>query len=664
MVRIDAAAGEPVLLRLGRWVLFAGCTLAALSLLAALLPVDLGVWPRFEPPAMVLYIAAAIAGLGLLAVWRDERDLVERSIVHPFVLVALFIFVLSAALAPLAEFPWLSIFGAPLIGEGALRFLAMAVLFAAILVLRANARARMLLLAIVLLVSLVGSVSFFFAIRTEFASLDKLGYLVGPAWIGAWFLVPERHVRMRFVAAFLSIIPILILSTNTTVISAVLILAIPGTILVHVLLAQNRVAVWKIRTVAVAVVAMVPFLALVAVWIIPELTDALPSITSRKYMFQVLIAAFQADPSIALWGQGWGEISITADRFRTFSEAILWDGSWDGFDRNVSHTQNQIVEALFGAGLLAAIAVLALLVTPVLTAAPRNLPSAFFVASVYAGAGATWPQVAMTVGIVTLGLAFASGDAVAVGRWRSVARPTVWALPVLVAVLLTGGSWLVNEGLSYRERVLDVRARGTQSQHACNMHPSSPAYGDLDLIQGFIKTYRPMFRRAEAGIGMTAQDEWIVDAYLCSLGKRAPQSKSPALHLGLETFRSQLANEPVARLVPRKYREELEDWPSKLAQMLNSAPNRKDMTVGFFSSQMTLGNWRTAESLARALIDSDSRDPVGHWFLGLSLLAQGRPAVRTEGFGSLDKAISLGIQRILPVPPEIEAQIRAGNDSG
>jgi O-antigen ligase len=333
----------------------------------------------------------------------------------------------------LSEYPWLSMFGVPLIAEGAIRYLAMAVLFAAVLVLRKNPRRRTALLTIILLVSLVGSVAFYLWIRSEFASLDKLGYLVGPAWVSAWFLVPERYARWRFVASVLVIVPILLLSTNTTAIVAVLSLAVPGTVVLHMLLTRNRISVRKVRAGAVVGIAMVPFVALAAVWVIPEFTDALPSVTSRKYMLQVLMAALQADPSIALWGQGWGEISITADRFRTASDAILWNGSWDGFDRNVSHSANMFVEAVFGAGLPAALFVVFLLISPLLVADAKHLPPVFFVAIVFASVSSTWPQVAMTVGMTTLALALASGDVAGKPWHRRISRPVIWGLPVVVS---------------------------------------------------------------------------------------------------------------------------------------------------------------------------------------------------------------------------------------
>jgi hypothetical protein len=190
-------------------------------------------------------------------------------------------------------------------------------------------------------------------------------------------------------------------------------------------------------------------------------------------MLQVLMAALQADPSIALWGQGWGEISITADRFRTASDAILWNGSWDGFDRNVSHSANMFVEAVFGAGLPAALFVVFLLISPLLVADAKHLPPVFFVAIVFASVSSTWPQVAMTVGMTTLALALASGDVAGKPWHRRISRPVIWGLPVVVALLFTGGSWLLSEGLSYRQQIQDVRARGTQSPHACSLHQNS-----------------------------------------------------------------------------------------------------------------------------------------------------------------------------------------------
>ncbi|MBS29115.1 MAG: hypothetical protein CL566_09390 [Alphaproteobacteria bacterium] len=641
----------------GGLVLLAGAMLAALSVFTALLPVDLGVWPRFEPGAMALYFSAAICGIGLLLVWREDKSCVEQAVSHPFVLAALFVFLLSIALAPTSDYPWLSILGYPLIGEGAMRFAAMAVLFAAAMVLRQDRRLLFWLLATLLVASIGASLAFHTWARSGFVSLDVLGITVVSAWIAAWYLVPERHRRWRPIASLNAILPVLIFSANLTAIVMIVVVALPVMLLVRLLLQRFGVSLNHVRAMVVAALFASPFVGFGAVWLIPEITDFLPSVTSRKYNFQVLLAALQDDPTIILWGTGWGEISMVTDRFRTFSDAILWDGSWDGYERDIPHTHNWFLEALFGAGLLAGLGTMAMLAAPIVNVEASRLMPAIFATFLFAGFTMMWPQVAMTVGMVALSIGVCSGQPALPRLQMRTGRPVVLGLPVIVAILLSTGSWLVDEGTSYRRQIVDVRTVGPGSPHSCALHSNSPVYGDLDLTQGFVQTYRAVFRDSQSEIEIPLDDLRLVDAYLCSMGRRQASSESPSLYLALESFRSQVSSDSIPVWLRQRYQASLEGWHVGLTQLLNVAPKRKDMTTGFFLHHMGSGNWRTVESLARALVASDPRDPIGHWFLGLSLAVKGDRGSQAESDQLLRRSLELGIEKILPVSSDFRKQL-------
>lgn len=641
----------------GGLILLAGAMLAILSVFTALLPVDLGVWPRFEPGAMALYFSAGICGIGLLLVWRQDKLCVEQAVSHPLVLAALFVFLVSVALAPTSEYPWLSVLGYPLIGEGAMRFAAMAVLFAAAMVLRQSTRLLFWLLATLLVASIGASLAFHTWARSGFVSLDILGVTVISSWIAAWYLVPERHRRWRPVASLNAIIPVLVFSANLTAIVMIIFIALPVMLLVHQLLQRFKVPLNQVRTILIVALLASPFVGFAAVWFIPDITDQLPSITSRKYNFQVLLAALRDDPSIILWGIGWGEISIVTDRFRTFSDAVLWDGSWDGYERDIPHTHNLFLEALFGAGLLAGLGTMVLLAAPILNVEASRLMPAIFATFLFAGFTMMWPQVSMTVGMVAVTIGICSGELSASRLQIRVGRAVVWGLPVIVAVLLSTGSWLVDEGASYRRQIMDVRAKGPPSPYFCSLHANSAVYADLDLTQGFVQTYRAVFRDSKRKIEIPLDDLRLIDAYLCSLEERRSASNSPSLHLALESFRSQVSGDTIPDWLRQRYSGSLEGWHIGLTRLLNLAPKRKDMTTGFFLHHMANGNWSTVESLARALVASDSSDPIGHWFLGLSLSVKGDSAAQDESKRELRTSLALGIEKILPVPADFRKQI-------
>jgi len=647
----------------GGWLLLFGAALGALTVFSALVPNELGVWPRFQTGGMALFLSAGICAVGLAVVWFDDRAAIEGALTHPLVLAIMLVALGSSLFAPFVDYPWLSLFGYPLVGEGALRYAAMGVFFATAIVLRRDPLRFRLLLICLLVGSIGGTIALFLWVRTDFVSLDIAGILVVSAWVGAWYLTPEKWGIWRFPVCAAAIVPILALSTSDTAIVMAVAIGLPASALVYLILHRPFVSVRTTRIVAAAALVFLPIAGLLAVWLIPMLTESLPSITSRKYIYQLVFAALRADPSIVFAGQGWGEIVMTLDRFRTFSDAILWDGSWDGAVRDLSHSQSLVLEALFGGGIVAVAGLLAVLALPVLLCAKRDLSVAVFALSMFAGIGAIWLQVSMTVGPVALALGLVSATYTRAAPMPALGRALAYLLPVLAACMVASGVWLVSEGLSYQRSVADVRAKGGTSAHGCNLLPNSQAFGDLELVQGFVKAYRPVFEDAQAGAPIIQTEHRLIAAFLCTTEARALRSASPSLHLGLESFRVHVSSDAGRTPGIVRYEDSLADWSDKLVRLLNAAPTRTDMTLGFFIARMQAGAWQTVGSLASALLRSNPADPIANWYLGQYLLSKGDPMSREAGMAALERSLSNGIKRFIRVSPDFERQILEATDT-
>tara|TARA_R110002110_G_scaffold376568_2_gene586626 strand:- start:138049 stop:140064 length:2016 start_codon:yes stop_codon:yes gene_type:complete len=642
----------------GAWLLLFGAALGALTVFAALVPGNIGVWPRFEAGGMAMFLSAGVCAVGLAVVWFDDRAAVEAALRHPLVLAVMLVALASGLYAPFGDYPWLSIFGYPLLGEGVLRYAAMGVFFATAIVLRGDARGFRLLLICLLVGSVGGTAALFAWVREDFVSLDIAGILVVSAWVGAWYLMPAQWGWKRFAVSAAAVAPILILATSDTAIAATVAIGLPASALVYFNLKRPFVSDRTTRIIVAAALVAVPFAGLLAVWIIPMLTDALPSITSRKFNYQIVFAALRADPAVVFAGQGWGEMVMTLDRFRTFSDAILWDGSWDGASRAVSHSQNNLLDALFGGGFIAVVGILAVPAIAVLVCAKRELPVAVFAVSVFAVMGALWPQVAMTVGPVALALGVVTGNHVGTATPKIVGRASAWMLPVLASILIASGLWAVTEGLHYQRSVADVREKGSASPHACRLLPNSAAYGDLGLVQGFVKAYRPVFNGAQQARFTSVAEDRLIASFLCTVQRRAAQSTSPSLHLGMESFRAHVSSDAGQTPAIAKYEDSLTGWSDMLIRMLNAVPTRTDMTTVFATARMQAGAWETVGSLARALVQANPDDPVANWYLGRYLLNNGDPASRATGIEALRKSLNDGIKRIIPVSEEVEKLVR------
>ncbi len=291
---------------IGAWLLLSGAAVGALTVFAALIPAEIGVWPRFEAGGMAMLLFAGVCAAALAVIWFDDRAPVEAAMRHPLVLAVLLVALTSAIYAPFVDYPWLSIFGYPLIGEGVLRYLSMGIFFAAAIVLRANPRHFRLLLVCLLVGSIGGTAALLIGARQDFVSLDIAGVLVVSAWVGAWHLIPARWGVWRFMICVIAVTPILSIATSNTAIMAIGVIGLPSAALIYLNLNRSLVSERTTRIIAACVLVAIPFAAMLAVWFIPMLTDALPSITSRKYTYQLVFAALCADPC-PFAGTGYGE---------------------------------------------------------------------------------------------------------------------------------------------------------------------------------------------------------------------------------------------------------------------------------------------------------------------------------------------------------------------
>lgn len=661
MGSLGARVSEQKLYAAGANIALAGAIIAMLSFFGPFLPIDLGVWPRLSPMSMLLHVSAGICAVGLILVWRADRDSVEAALAHPAVLAALFVAVWSAALAPLSDYPWLSIFGTSDIGEGTLRYAGLAVFIATAQVLgQDRARSRVLLTALAAIAA--GAPLVFFAWGASLLiSLDSLGIYAVIAAVSVWFLLIDRPWRWRCGAALLAMAPALAFSGNVTATVLVPILGIPAGIITGLWLYKRPGMEGRLRLAAVAGLVLAPFAGILVAAFLPEMFNV-PSILSRKFLNQVLFAALEAEPRIFAIGQGWGEVELTFDRFLLAADTAMWDRSWDLQLRGTTHTHSIYLEALFGAGLPAAIGVVAIYTGVVLRARRENLPIAIFALGTVAGMGALSGQLAGTAGAEALMLGILGLRPTArlpTPALRLGARGLALCLPVIAAVFFGAGVWLFDRGNDVRLRIADVQVRGAESPHACAIHPDSGLNADMDLTLGFRKAYLPAFARDAAGEDITIDELRLVDAYVCSAQARAATSTSTHLQLALERFRNDVAFGSDTGALPKRYAASLKNWPRKLARSIVAAPDRTDIAIGYLAKNLELENWDEIMLLSRVLLEIKPDDPVALWYLGSVLVRLDDPARRAEGIIYLARAVESGITQVLEVPRDFQVQIRA-----
>jgi len=644
----------------GLWVVFTGATLAALTVFAAFLPIDLGINPYLEPMPVVLDLAGAVCACGIALAFLGSRETVSYALSHPMVLAALFVAVWSAVVAPTVEYPWLSLLGAPVFGEAAVRYVCLAVFFAGALLMAEDRRTFRALCIVLTVVSFAAPLVMFALAQDYFVSLDLVGQFAVSGTIATWLLFPGCRARVRLLLALAVTAPALVLSSNHSVIAFMVLVGLPVGFAAHVFLNRNPDRSGLIRMAGLAAVLVAPFAGLALKWLLPDVIE-LPSIHSRHLLDKVLLAALQADPAILAFGRGWGAINLTVDSYILSADAVMWDGSWDLSERNISHSHSVYGEALFGAGLPAVAGVLAMFAAPLLVVKKDGLPLAVFAVVTLAGLSSVSAEFPSTVGAVALAFALA-GRAAAGDATRAVppvaGRALALAMPVLASALFVAVGWSFANLNEIRVRTADIYERGSQSPFRCAPQPYSAAYADIELARGLVKTHRPVFTRADEGKIVSANDLQVLDAYVCQAEARALESRSSSLQIALETFRGDLALAALGPDIHQRYARSLYRWPEKIARALNVAPQRVDLSKGFLVSQMAAGNIGTVESLAEALLERDPSDPIALWFLGLAKVRSSRPSEQADGWRYLRAGLDAGILRFFPIPEPTIKEVR------
>lgn len=645
----------------GLWVLLAGSTLSTLPVFSAFLPVDLGIAPRLEPMPAVLHLAASICAIGIVLVFLGNRDTTSRVLAHPMVLAALFVAVWSALISPFVDYPLLSFLGASVFGEAIVRYASLAVFFAAALILAGDRGAFRVLCLVLSLVSFIAPIVMYVLGQDFFVSLDLVGQFAISGAIAAWLMFPGCRLVVRLLLALGAAGPALALSSNHSVIAFMVLVGLPTAIAAYVLVRRRPDWLGLIRAIVLAGVLAAPLIGILLKWLMPELIG-LPSIQSRHLLDKVLLAALQANPEILAFGQGWGAINLTADSYILSANAVMWDGSWDLASRNISHSHSVFGEALFGAGLPAVAGVVMMMAAPLIVTGKAGLPLAVFASVTMAGLSSVSAEFPSTVGAVALAFALAArapDGEVDATEVPVAGRVVALAMPVLAGGLFVAAGWAFHNGNEIRLRTADVYERGTQSPFRCLVQPNPALYGDIDLARGLIMSYRPVFQKAKEGEAISPNELQLLDAYYCQADRRVETSQSSSLQIALESFRVDVALDQIPVPVRERYAHALGKWPEKIAQALNKAPQRVDLSLGFLVSQLEMGNLRTVESLAGALLERDPEDPIAMWFLGLMKVRSADRRVQLDGWRLLRNSLDAGITRFFDIPDHTIREVRA-----
>jgi hypothetical protein len=349
-------------------------------------------------------------------------------------------------------------------------------------------------------------------------------------------------------------------------------------------------------------------------------------------------------PAALILGQGWGYPVELFFRYLTATRAVLWNESWDVVFRAHFHTLNYAVEPLVSAGLPAALGAVALFAAVPLFAPRRRVALAAAFVAAHGFVAALWFELAMTVPVVALAM-----SALVAPTRRRAPRASAAVLAALAVAQLAASAVLLDWGLAMR--------RALTHDTACAEWPVEDWRASIGLRAAFLDLTKLVLDRDRAGQAIDPATLARLDSLRCAVDARAAVTRAARLASASALFRSDVAGASGFMARYPAFAGVLTDWPVQLRTVLALAPRRTDLAVPYLADLAGRAGYREIEAFAGSMLARQPRDPVGLWFLGIALLESSDPARQKAGLARLREGLDAGIERILPVPPELKARI-------
>lgn len=637
-------------MRIGLGAIWCGAALAELSVLAALPSFRFGAFVDAEPAAVVFFAAAALCLFGLTAMLPRHR-LARAALCHPLFLLPLAVGIWSMAVAPLAEFPLLSLLGPVQSSQGALWYVAAAAFFAAFLVLGRLPKARcfhLCLLSVVVLAigilhlpqaPLVSPLvsRWLDAGWAPFGFSKYLAYYAFPL-----LLVGGALVRRQRWPAALALVAGALATVASSNLTAGLILAVlaPLTLVLQMLLRRLSVGtkLWSGLAVACVVIGAASYP------LIREVPPggALKTIWSRAILGRAIEPTLH-QPVTWIAGKGWGHYSQELVRNLSAADISLFNSEWEEVNRDEFHSHNAGLEALFSAGLIGAILIVLWPVALIRQAQPRYGAALAGLALSLVALDALWFQLPVTVAAGAMG----AGFLVRRGRARRLPVP---AAAVGVALLALAPAAAAAATLRHAVQVEQWKAclHGGPSGAGlgCAALPSDPRQSRLG--EGYVLNELLMWQQAAAPSAPPAPVPELL---------RQAVSGGTELVTGAGlTFALALNNAyGTWSLRAPLQKGEGAKWEVVVAHLQSAAPRRPDLIIPYVNwlieQKRETGAGIVVERSALAWPDH----PVVLWYRGFLMLAN--PANTQQGIGLMKRALAGGIERYQPIPPDIKAAL-------
>jgi hypothetical protein len=656
------------------WALSIGLMLAIYAPFSTYIPWRIGPWPEVELPIISMHFAAATCSAILILLYYAasrpgaENPVAENPVIDAVwsapVMICAAIGLWSAAVAPFAAFPLLSIIGAPQTAEGAVSWLDMAVFIAAARYCARISHARIVVLtALTSLAFVLPALSFFPETRPIWFN-DYLAFLgLAAACAIPGYATPSRSpLSLKYLALGVSAaIPSILVSSNQAAFAILPALCLPTYALVSLLRRKPSRTPFLRATLAFGVLLII-IAAPITVSILGA-GDSMKSLQSRDRILRVLATPLREAPSTWFIGRGWGHTQHDFSDSLFQAKAKIWDGGWDAPQRDVFHSHNGFFETVLSAGVPAAIGVVAFVISAVLFCAPQTLAIAAAFALGYAALGSLWFQLSLT--LPATAIAFAAFS-------TSLKSPTDRRLTIFLVLGLLGATFSAavftggKLGLFLTESRLIEAEIENQTQITVLDAPARRNFPD-DSWRGniFISHQTARFARNFSRLAPVKRPKSVTlqkFLYFYSLSEKRglAQKSAPLLRIALMSqanfaFKNEFS--PFRRANPYNGVK----WDKLANGYIDLAPKRTDTLLSYLAWLLKNKETEKLDITVSKILKYSPKDPIGLWFYGISFLVKGGAENKQKGIKAIKNSIDAGIERWTSIPEPIQKLLSVDN---
>lgn len=650
--------------------------------------VGFGIASQTEPPAAALHFLSILSAFGLSVIYLSgRRSPVRQACIHPYVLLPLILCCISFVFLPLHALQVRAVLGAPQTGEGIASWLSICILIAATRLiwnftfwkraLQAFITITILIIYALCLYNKATGFPYAPYYFTDFLAISLFA-LIPILWrdlkkIAACFQ-NQKHRMFFWLTVYLIFLSLIYFTGNNIAIAFVCI-GIPVLVLLSWL--KNQTLGKKLQSIYLS---LIPAAALAVYGFISLFFNTqgyyplmhfkvVNTLASRSFLIDTAVQDNFISLSAFLFGTGWGTFTEHLTRhmpLEWLNLNIERGAQWDGITTDHFHSHNMFAETFMAAGIFGFIIIYVFVISIPWFAKKSEYFSSLLFAGGFAAVASLWFFFPLNLPHIAMALAACSSRTSRMAHYISAKNfksAAIIFLPLTVLILGYASVSIFKTALSTMPYEPEARLGAAVTPYCTGPFEDGGA-GGLHLAQLMTQSVRGLlFELSEDSNSLSEQDIkksiGISNTLFCQSGQYMKDHRniSNRLHIARLIMRGEILIGLSRYLDPQTRSLYESGWTEELQTWLRRIPSRPDMAVTYLSLTLEQGREDDIVAITQQLLAHNPDDPVGLWFEGIVLT--GQPQHAQTGIASMRRALTMGIERLLPVDANLKAQLTA-----